>query len=94
MLFHKLIMIDMTVHFYRGNVEVSVTRICRLFSKIDLHFFLFRFHRSITRPFFTKDRISDFELFERHTDEALRKAKARLAEGYPIDFQVRMNPST
>ncbi|EKM75106.1 hypothetical protein AGABI1DRAFT_132556 [Agaricus bisporus var. burnettii JB137-S8] len=45
------------------------------------------FHRSITRPFFTKDRISDFELFERHTDEALRKAKARLTEGYPIDFQ-------
>ncbi|KAF7762028.1 hypothetical protein Agabi119p4_10020 [Agaricus bisporus var. burnettii] len=48
---------------------------------------MWKFHRSITRPFFAKDRISDFELFERYTDEALRKAKARLAEGYPIDFQ-------
>jgi hypothetical protein len=47
----------------------------------------------MTRPFFTKDRISDFELFERHTSDTLQRAKSRLAEGYPIDFQVRFSPN-
>ncbi|KAF8998685.1 cytochrome P450 [Cyathus striatus] len=45
------------------------------------------FHRAITRPFFIRERISDFEIFGVHADEALRQAKVRLAEGYPIDFQ-------
>ncbi len=47
-----------------------------------------RFHRGITRPFFSKERISDFDVFDRHAEEALKQAKGRLAEGYPIDFQV------
>lgn len=25
-----------------------------------------RFHRSMSRPFFTRERISDFDLFDRH----------------------------
>lgn len=48
---------------------------------------MWKFHRSITRPFFTRDRVTDFDNFERHTQEALKRAKARLAKGYPIDFQ-------
>ncbi|KAJ3576023.1 hypothetical protein NP233_g712 [Leucocoprinus birnbaumii] len=48
---------------------------------------MWRFHRSITRPFFTRDRVTDFDNFEKHSQEALKRAKARLAEGYPIDFQ-------
>ena len=47
----------------------------------------FRFHRSITRPYFSRERISDFDVFDRHADDAMRQAKLRLAEGYPIDFQ-------
>ncbi|KAF9488012.1 cytochrome P450 monooxygenase pc-2 [Pleurotus eryngii] len=46
-----------------------------------------KFHRSMTRPFFSKDRISDFDVFGRHADDALTQTKARLAAGYPIDFQ-------
>ncbi|KAJ8488066.1 hypothetical protein ONZ45_g14090 [Pleurotus djamor] len=46
-----------------------------------------KFHRSMTRPFFSKDRISHFDVFDRHADDALNQSKARLAEGYPIDFQ-------
>ncbi|KAI6039223.1 cytochrome P450 [Pisolithus marmoratus] len=46
-----------------------------------------RFHRSMTRPFFSKDRISHFDIFEKHTEDALSQAKARLQEGYPVDFQ-------
>ncbi|KAF8893049.1 cytochrome P450 monooxygenase pc-3 [Infundibulicybe gibba] len=48
---------------------------------------MWKFHRSMTRPFFTKDRITDFDNFERHADNALLLAKSRLAEGYAIDFQ-------
>ncbi|KAF9445059.1 cytochrome P450 monooxygenase pc-3 [Macrolepiota fuliginosa MF-IS2] len=48
---------------------------------------MWKFHRSITRPFFSKERIGDFEIFDRHAEDALRQAKSRLAEGYPIDFQ-------
>ena len=47
----------------------------------------FRFHRSITRSQFTKEQISDFDVFDRHADDAMRQAKLRLTEGYPIDFQ-------
>lgn len=48
---------------------------------------MWKFHRSITRPFFSKDKIAHFDIFDRHADDLLRKVKARLAEGFPIDFQ-------
>ncbi|KAF9563333.1 cytochrome P450 monooxygenase pc-1 [Agrocybe pediades] len=48
---------------------------------------MWKFHRNMTRPFFTRDRISDFEIFDRHASHALKLAKDRLAEGQPIDFQ-------
>jgi len=47
----------------------------------------FRSHRSITRPYFSREQISDFDVFDRHADDAMRQAKLWLAEGYPIDFQ-------
>jgi hypothetical protein len=43
----------------------------------------------MTRPFFSRDRISHFELFDRHAEEALDKMKFRLRAGYAVDFQVR-----
>ncbi|KAH7930343.1 cytochrome P450 [Leucogyrophana mollusca] len=45
------------------------------------------FHRSMTRPFFIKDRISHFDIFEKHAEDAISQAKRRLREGYPIDIQ-------
>lgn len=34
----------------------------------DTHRLTFlRFHRMMTRPYFSRDRISHFELFDRHT---------------------------
>jgi len=47
-----------------------------------------RFHRSMTRPYFTRDRISHFDNFDLHSDIALKLASKRLAEGHAIDFQV------
>ncbi|KAG2003619.1 cytochrome p450 [Coprinopsis cinerea AmutBmut pab1-1] len=48
---------------------------------------MWKFHRGITRPFFSRDRISDFDIFDAHATDALERGKARLAEGHPIDFQ-------
>ena len=41
----------------------------------------------MTRPFFSRDRIGDFELFDRHADKAIAKMKARLKEGVAVDIQ-------
>ncbi|KDR74361.1 hypothetical protein GALMADRAFT_250232 [Galerina marginata CBS 339.88] len=48
---------------------------------------MWKFHRAMTRPFFSKDRISHFDIFDRHAAEALRQLKARLRDGYPVDIQ-------
>ncbi|KAG2338542.1 cytochrome P450 [Suillus weaverae] len=47
----------------------------------------YRFHRSMTRPFFSKDRISHFDIFDKHAEDAISQLKIRLREGYPVDFQ-------
>lgn len=44
----------------------------------------------MTRPFFSRDRISHFELFDRHAETAITHMKQRLREGYAIDFQVEI----
>ncbi|KAI5888692.1 cytochrome P450 [Schizophyllum commune H4-8] len=48
---------------------------------------MWKFHRTMTRPFFNKDKIAHFDIFDRHAEDILRQAKARLAQGFPIDFQ-------
>ncbi|KAK0187424.1 cytochrome P450 [Armillaria mellea] len=48
---------------------------------------IWKFHRTMTRPLFNKDRISDFDNFERHAISTISQIKSRLREGYPIDFQ-------
>ncbi|KAJ6478042.1 cytochrome P450 monooxygenase pc-1 [Mycena vitilis] len=46
-----------------------------------------KFHRQMTRPFFSRDRISHFDLFDRHADDVISLIKERMKEGYAIDFQ-------
>ncbi|EGO30124.1 hypothetical protein SERLADRAFT_431596 [Serpula lacrymans var. lacrymans S7.9] len=48
---------------------------------------VWKFHRSMTRPFFTRDRISHFDIFNRHAEDVIEQIRIRLLEGYPIDFQ-------
>ncbi|SJL14432.1 uncharacterized protein ARMOST_17889 [Armillaria ostoyae] len=43
---------------------------------------MWKFHRSMTRPFFTRDRITQFELYDRHADAAISQMKHRLRSGY------------
>ncbi|KAF8191931.1 cytochrome P450 [Mycena galopus ATCC 62051] len=48
---------------------------------------MWKFHRQMTRPFFHRERISDFDLFDHHAANAVAQFKARLREGYAADFQ-------
>jgi hypothetical protein len=48
----------------------------------------YRFHRGMTRPFFSKDRISHFEIFDRHATDAIKQVKVRVGQGYAVDVQV------
>ncbi|CAA7269194.1 unnamed protein product [Cyclocybe aegerita] len=48
---------------------------------------LWKFHRSMTRPFFSRDRISHFDIFDRHADAAIQQLKNRFHQGHPVDFQ-------
>ena len=45
----------------------------------------------MTRPFFTRERISDFDTYDKHCTIALQLARTRLAEGYPVEFQVNLS---
>ncbi|KAG1738016.1 cytochrome P450 [Suillus lakei] len=46
-----------------------------------------KLHRTMTRPFFTHDRIGHFEIFDRHADHTIALAKERFRVGLAIDFQ-------
>ncbi|KAF7289221.1 hypothetical protein MIND_01383400 [Mycena indigotica] len=48
---------------------------------------LWKFHRGMTRPFFKRDRVSDFALFDRYSLTAIHKIKQRLNDGFAVDFQ-------
>ncbi|QRV88399.1 cytochrome P450 family protein [Ceratobasidium sp. AG-Ba] len=50
---------------------------------------IWKFHRTMSRPYFSRDRISHFDLFARHSDMAISKLLARLSEPSqpPVDFQ-------
>lgn len=45
-------------------------------------------HRSITRPFFAKDRIKDFQLLDKYAMKAIGQMKQRFTEGYALNFEV------
>ncbi|TCD69853.1 hypothetical protein EIP91_005930 [Steccherinum ochraceum] len=46
-----------------------------------------RFHRQMTRPFFSRDRISHFDIFEENAEPAITKMRERFREGHAVDFQ-------
>lgn len=47
----------------------------------------------MTRPFFSRDRISDFDNFSHHADAVISQMKVRFREGHAVDFQVRAMPT-
>lgn len=42
----------------------------------------------MTRPFFARDRVTDFDLFDEGAEVVIRRLKERLAQGEAVDFQV------
>ncbi|KIO19942.1 hypothetical protein M407DRAFT_142593 [Tulasnella calospora MUT 4182] len=48
---------------------------------------MWKFHRNMTRPFFSRERIADFEIFRRHSDHAVHLIKQRCSTGEAIDLQ-------
>lgn len=48
---------------------------------------LWKFHRNMTRPFFSRERTTDFEIFRRHSDHAVELIKQRCLTGEVIDLQ-------
>lgn len=47
-----------------------------------------RFHRAMTRPYFARDRVTDFELFDKHSEIVVAKLKERFSQGEAVDFQA------
>ncbi|KAF7335760.1 Cytochrome P450 monooxygenase pc-3 [Mycena venus] len=48
---------------------------------------LWKFHRGISRPFFTKERVSNVHGYAQHSTRAIQLLTDRLQSGYPVDFQ-------
>ena len=48
----------------------------------------------MTRPFFSRDRVSDFELFDRHADQVITKMKERLRDDVAVDVQDALSRFT
>ncbi|KAJ6482845.1 cytochrome P450 [Mycena vitilis] len=44
-------------------------------------------HRAMTRPYFARDRVRHFEIFDRHAETAVALIKGRLKDGHAVDFQ-------
>lgn len=72
---------------------MEVSRFHLITSTEALTLILARFHRSMTRIFFTRDKISHFDIFDRHTDDVVKQMKARMRAGYSVDFQVNSKAS-
>ncbi|KAF8481444.1 CYP63 cytochrome P450 monooxygenase-like protein [Gautieria morchelliformis] len=49
---------------------------------------MWQFHRKMTRPFFSKERVTDLILYERMAATALQKMQERFDAGLAVDFQV------
>ncbi|KAJ7480763.1 cytochrome P450 monooxygenase pc-1 [Mycena latifolia] len=48
---------------------------------------MWKFHRGMTRPFFSRDKISHFDIFDRHAVAIIGVMKERTRAGFSIDFQ-------
>ncbi|KAI0944226.1 hypothetical protein AcW1_001983 [Taiwanofungus camphoratus] len=48
---------------------------------------MWKFHRAMTRPFFSRDRVSHFDIFDRHVEDAFKQMRSRFQEGYAVDWQ-------
>ncbi|KAJ2917131.1 hypothetical protein MD484_g3285, partial [Candolleomyces efflorescens] len=55
---------------------------------------MWKFHRTMARPFFSRDRVTDLERFDKHIQEAIALMKQRISAGYAVDFQDLIQRTT
>lgn len=48
----------------------------------------------MTRPFFSRERVTDFDNFDRHAADAIALVQQRMSEGVALDFQVPNIPAS
>ncbi|EIN04106.1 cytochrome P450 monooxygenase CYP63 [Punctularia strigosozonata HHB-11173 SS5] len=74
-------------HFWRGRAQKERMETFLgqgIFNRDDD---MWKMHRSFTRPFFARERISDFDTFERHTSRALAILSTHSFSTHPIEVQ-------
>ncbi|KAE9397925.1 cytochrome P450 monooxygenase CYP63 [Gymnopus androsaceus JB14] len=74
-------------HFWRGRRQKE--RMERFLGKgiFNRDDEMWRMHRGNTRPFFARERISDFDIFERYTARTLNTISAVQSSGQALDVQ-------
>ncbi|PBK98056.1 cytochrome P450 monooxygenase pc-3 [Armillaria gallica] len=83
----KVILTTQFQNFEKGTFAFAATKSLLGEGIFNVDGDMWKFHRSMTRPLFNKSRISDFDNFERHAVSTIVLIKARLREGYPVNFQ-------
>ncbi|KAG8984329.1 hypothetical protein FRB94_006131 [Tulasnella sp. JGI-2019a] len=53
-----------------------------------------KLHRSMTRPFFNRDRIADFDIFEHHSEVLMEKVREKSENEVAFDFQEAISQFT
>ncbi|KAF7313120.1 Cytochrome P450 [Mycena kentingensis (nom. inval.)] len=48
---------------------------------------MWKFHRAMTRPFFSKDRVSHFDTIDEHSASVVSTLRSRSRAGFAVDFQ-------
>ena len=48
---------------------------------------LWKFHRNMTRPFFVRERVTDFDLFDRYTQKLIGRIAEHADQGVAMDLQ-------
>ncbi|KAK0438217.1 cytochrome P450 [Armillaria borealis] len=83
----KVILTTQFQNFEKGAFAFAATKSLLGEGIFNVDGDMWKSHRSMTRPLFNKSRISDFDNFERHAISTIALIKARLREGYPVNFQ-------
>ncbi|KAI9570041.1 cytochrome P450 monooxygenase CYP63 [Boletus coccyginus] len=74
-------------HFWRGTAQRERLENFLgdgIFNRDDQ---MWKSHRALARPFFARDRVSDFELFEKHSSRAVSILSGMAAANQPCDVQ-------
>ncbi|SJL17616.1 uncharacterized protein ARMOST_21170 [Armillaria ostoyae] len=82
----KAILMTQFQNFEKGAFSFAATKSLLGEGIFNVDGDMWKFHRSMTRPLFNKSRI-DLDNFERHAVSTIALIKARLREGYPVNFQ-------